>query len=63
MPELTTERGYDVDMPEKRRATTAEQLLDIHEQIALMQKHLAETTERLNSQEMRLKWLENEVGR
>jgi hypothetical protein len=63
MPERTTERGYDVDMPEKCRATTAEQLLDIHAKIALMQKHLAETTERLNSQAMRLEWLENEVGR
>jgi hypothetical protein len=29
----------------------------------LMQKHLAETTERLNSQAKRLEWLENEVGR
>jgi hypothetical protein len=63
MPELTTERGYDVGTPEKCRATTAEQLLDIHAQIALMQKHLAETTERLNSQAKRLEWLENEVGR
>lgn len=62
-PEPTNERAYTVDIPEKRRATTAEQLLDLHSQIGDLQKHIAELAERLNSQASRLEWLENEVGR